>query len=834
MTKSTFSGLTEAQVQERRKQGRVNSTTTKPSRTYWQITLENVFNAINILLFLIALALVLIGRYSDAFVYIAVVVLNMLVGLVQEIKAKLKLDSIATLTRPKAHVIRSGQELEIETSQIVEGDLLVVGSGDLIPADGQIVKGKLDLDESLLTGESDLMPRAVSEKVYAGSVVVTGQAYFVAEKIGDVSLANQITANAKTYRRRQTPIQKEINLFIRVLFLVAFLIGALLTLGSVLTQSPVEESLQIAAVVLGIIPNSLVVMINLAYAVGGVNLLGRGALIQQLNAVESLSNVDVLCLDKTGTLTTNRLLIEKITTKSGSETKVKQWLGDFCASLTDLNKTTQTLLNHTPGRNLEVETEIPFNSAYKWSGLTFKLLKLKEKSTPSSLILGAPEVLAQHLNLTPEQTEQTLKAQNKGHRVLYFVGSDNQLQTPLNPKQPVLPPGLELLAIINFKSEIRSEAARTLAEFKRTGVDLKIISGDSPYTVKALATQIGLGQDLKVISGPEIDKLDQTAFSQIALEYDIFGRITPDQKRELVKTLRQNGKYVGMVGDGVNDVLALKQAHLAISMESGSQASRSVADIILLKNSFASLPVGLLEGQKIRHSLENIFQIYMIRVIYITFLILAASLAALAFPFTVKQSSLISILTAGLPALGLTLWARPQKPHKHGLIRSVLHFVLPASLTLAVFSTILFAGFSYVTYFNLINQFPTSAFSTEQIIRLTIDNALPTVRTVLTTFIILSGLILTGFVTPRFKWLAGGNQLSKDWRPTLLAFSLAVFYLLLLYYQPWRDFWDLAPLDGLYMLVILATTLAWAVTLQLFWRYRVFDRFLNLRLLPSK
>lgn len=827
-------GLTSSEVVSRIAAGRVNSFKQPGGRTYKRIIQENVFTFINILLAIIALMLVWVGRTGDGVIYFSVALLNIMVGLIQEIRAKQKLDSIADLVSPKTRVIRDGKEILIDSIQVVEGDLIVAGAGDLISVDGLITEGESSIDEAMLTGESDLIEKGVGQEVFGGTSVVTGRICFVARGVGADSLANQISSKAKVYERYLTPIQKEINITIRILFLIAVTLGAMVSIASYLSRMPLDESLQIAAVILGIIPNSLFAMINLSYALGGVSILQKGALVQKLNAVESLSNVDVLCLDKTGTLTTKNLILENIIPVSElTVPNLKDLLADFALNVTDPNATVEAITkkisdNQKGDHTWQVLEEVPFSSVYKWSAIRFQ---------NKCLILGAPEAILPEINMKEGELSKLQNLISKdleqGYRVLLLAdgSSSKPLAGDMGNHSPNLPEQLEILAVLVFSDQIRSEAKQTLRQFKEAGVSIKIISGDNPQTVLALAKQIEMGDNLHLVSGYDLRDYTETQWQEIVEKGDIFGRITPEQKEKILKTLMQNGHYTAMIGDGVNDVMSLRMANLGIAMESGSQVTRSVADILLLKDSFASLPEGLVEGQKIRNGLEDIFKIYLTRIVYLVLIIIAVRIVGLPFPFTVKQSSLIATFTAGIPAIGLALWSRPGQKKAQSLIDSVLHFVLPASTLLAVFATMLLSGLTLLS--SDISQnisdpsiFPKTALEVARGLR---DNS-PEFRTALTTFLILAGISLLIFVAPPSTKVAYGSKKRLDFRPTILALAIGFSFGLMFMFPPLVKFWDLIYLESWQILWIVVCLTGWLVSLQLFWKYKLLDRFLGINL----
>ena len=388
--------------------------------------------------------------------------------------------------------------------------------------------------------------------------------------------------------------------------------------------------------------------------------------------------------------------------------------------------------------------------------------------------------------------------------------------------QPMLPADLKPIGVISFSDELRPEAKETLAGFMQAGIKPKIISGDNPHTVAALAKQAGLPSDIQVISGPELSGMDDLQIAQAVEETTVFGRITPEQKEMLVNTLRDSGAYVAMIGDGVNDVLSLKRADIGISMQSGSAATRGVADIILLNDSFAALPAAFMEGQRIINGMEDIIRLFLTRAFYAALIILGSAVIAEAqlFPFIPKHASLLTLVTVGLPTFALAAWARPGVP-KHNLFKSITHFCIPAALTLAVAALAVYAIY-LMNYYYL----PENLTIAEE------HMAINTARSALTTVIIFMGLLLITFVEPPIHFLVGGDQFSGDWRPTITAVVMFVAYAMILLVEPLREFFELALLQVSDYAFLLMVALLWAVIVRVIWRNSLFERFLGL--LPQR
>ncbi len=806
-------GLSESEVLSRRAAGEGNDARLATSRSYRQILQENLFTVINIIFFAISLVMFKLGRFSDAVLVIIVIFGGVLVNIYQEIWAKRQLDRIALLSRPKATVIRSGQERQLDPSEIVRGDLLLLQPGDQIVVDGEVVgEGRIEVDESLLTGESDLIPKQAADLVYSGSFCVSGTACYCAQKVGSQTVAYRLMSGARAFRRSLTPLQVEINVVIRIFMLIACFLWMLVGISFLSSSYSANEIAQRFAVIAGLVPAGLLLAITLAYGLGAVRMLGQDVLIQQANAVESLSNVDILCLDKTGTLTTNQIHLEELRPIGISEAELRAGLGDYAANLSSGNRTSEAIAAACPGQSRYLKAEVPFSSARKWSAVAFD-----EAERRGVYLLGAPEVLLTTTGLlSPELADYIQSGVEQGLRVVLFAYSPDP--TVLQFDDPHLPPDLVPVGILRFSDRLRPEAYETLAGFAQAGIRVKIISGDNPQTVLALARQAGLGTEISMVSGATLEQMDSAQFAQAAETCTVFGRITPEQKARLVRELRRAGSYVAMIGDGVNDVLSLKQANLAIAMESGSKATRGVADIVLLKDSFGALPHAFLEGQRIRNGIQDVLKLFLVRTFCVTLLIFATSIVTDSFPLQNKQSAIVALLGVGFPSMCLPLWAKPGLLPRRSMVRSMLHFVVPATLTLTLVALLVYLFYLVVAVLNL----PPGASSAQ------INHAIP--RSALVAILVMGELLLIPFLKPPTAAWVGGEPLSGDRRYSIVAGALLLLYLLVVSLPPLRRFFELYPLDPIHYVFIGLVALEWCLILRMIWRTRFLDRFLGIDL----
>jgi cation-transporting ATPase E len=783
-------GLTEAEAAARRARGENNSTAVAPSRSYARIVFQNAVTPINVTLFAICVGLAVLGLFADSAMTASLVVANVVVGVFQEVRAKRKLDTISLLTRPTAVVIREGRTRTVDPEEIVVGDALVIRPGDQVLVDGDVLSADgLMVDESLLTGEPDLVPKRAGDRVESGTFCMTGSGAYRADKVGTDSLAQHLTAQAKKFRNSQTPLQREVGLVLRVMAVAvaALSVQVLTAYRDSATGMSVSESLRAAAVLVGLVPQGLSFMVTATYAMAVIRMAGSGALIQRINAVESTSNVNLLCLDKTGTLTTNELKLEEIKPLAGDATDVKVLLGDFCASVRTENRTIEAIRAGCPGRKRDIRGEAPFSSDRKWSALGFD---------DGVYVLGAPEMLEPAIGLESSlRAEWEAQAEN-GFRVLLFAraagAGDGDGNDAVISEQPRLPRKLAPLALISLRDELRPEAKETITQFAAAGIGIKIISGDSPETVVALARQAGFENEIRTVSGLSLDALSDKELKRVAEESTVFGRITPQQKERLIRLLRRRGRHIAMIGDGVNDVLAMKRADVAIAMRSGSQVTRSVADIVLLDDSFATLPKAFLEGQRVRRGMLDIIRLFLVRTLSVALVILACTLVASAFPTTPRQNGALAFATVGIPTLALAAWARPaQTPRR--LVLSSAHFVVPAAASIALATFGVYELFLWNSDVN-------------------------TARSALTTAAVLCGILLIPFTQPPTRAFVGGAELNGDWRTVLLAGAMVLLYVAILAIGPVRSFYELRVLSAPSYALIVLIVAAWAVALRAFWR----------------
>ncbi|MCB0164216.1 MAG: HAD-IC family P-type ATPase [Anaerolineae bacterium] len=831
---SAIQGLSAKEVVARRQQGQGNDVELSTSRSFKDIILANVFNPVNVVLYVIGAGLFLVGDARSAIATVGLIAFNAVVGIIQETRAKKQLDQIALLARAKITVYRDGQEQAVDPSELVLGDTLLIQAGDQIPIDGQIVgDGKIEVDESALTGESDLIQKTTGEKVLSGSFCVTGKTLVETTAVGEQSFANKLTKDAREFKLDQTPLQRQVNQLLRILLLLVLFFGFLAVLALFVLDLSVGFWLQIIAVITGSVSAGLLTLITLNYSWGAVRISQKGGLVQQINAVESLSNVTVLCTDKTGTLTANKIKYHDLYPIGLDQPELERLVADFAASAGSTNKTSEAIIEGLPGSRRTVSDEVPFSSARKWSAIAFDDPALK-----GAYVLGAFEMLRDQLTMTDAAHRQLQTWSDEGLRVLVFAGNREVTTLHDTAGEPALP-ALNLLGVISFSDELRPHLQETLSSFTSNGVKLKVISGDNPQTVAALAKQAGLPGDLKAVSGPELAEMSAGQFAQVAGEATVFGRITPQQKEALVEALQGQGEYVAMMGDGVNDVLSLKRANMGIAMESGSSATRSVAAMILLGDSFEAMPEALTEGQRIVNSIQNILKLFMVTVFALMLLIIGISFLQLGFPFTTLQSTLLSFFSRGAPPLILALMARPGRLDE-SLYSNLLHFTLPASLLMFVFGLFIYIGAFFAIQNNLAQVVVTpevlaelQRYTAVSYEGLTDEGfrdlaTLLTAQTALTIFFALTGILVMLFAEPPLKWFAGGAAYHGNRIVGLAAIALFVAFFVVLSITPLRAFFQIVPLPFIFYVVIGLVIGVWLFLQRTVWRNRWFSRFLDI------
>jgi cation-transporting ATPase E len=673
-------GLTAEQVAERVARGQTNVSSERTSRTLGEILRANLITRFNFILGALLVVILAFGQPQDALFGI-VLVANALIGIVQELRAKRTLDRLAVLNAPTVRVIRNDASSEIAVAEVVLDDLIEVRTGDQIAADGVVRANEgLQVDESLLTGEADPVDKKPGDQVLSGSFVVAGSGRYQATAVGDDAYARKLTAEAKRFSLARSELMDGIN---RILRYVTFAIppaAALLLFSQLHAMTTFRDAVSGAvAGLVGMVPQGLVLLTSIAFGVAAVTLARRNVLVQQLPAVEGLARVDVVCFDKTGTLTDGSVVFDRVE-RLDDQAPVEAALGALAAD-ENRNATLDAVARAFPSPDGWVRVgAVPFSSARKWSASSFG-----DKGT---WVIGAPELVLPESESTVIARAAALAA--TGQRVLVLAHSDSAVDGEQ------LPPGVKPVALVILTEQIRADAAETLAYFAKQGVICKVISGDNPKTVGAVAARVGMtGADVPYDARqlPE----DAAAMGEILETNSVFGRVTPHQKQAMVKALQVRGHTVAMTGDGVNDALALKLADIGIAMGSGAPATRAVAQLVLLDGRFSTLPGVVAEGRRVTANIERVANVFITKTVWATVLAIAVSALLWPYPFLPRHLTIIDTLTIGVPSFFLAL-APNYRRYVPGFVDRVLRFAIPAGVIVAAS---VFAGYAIVRAANL-------------------------------------------------------------------------------------------------------------------------------------
>ena len=690
-----MTGLTDEQVNARIAEGKVNADENPNTRTYKQIVRENTLTFFNFLNLVLLVLVLLVGSYKNAF-FVCIIIINTLIGIAQEIRAKKTIDKLAILTARKSVVIREGQKWTVPTEELVLDDVVCLKTGDQVPADARILEGSLEVNESLLTGESDNLPKNEGDELFSGSFVTSGEACCQIIHVGKDNYAAQITSEAKEFKRHNSELKNSLNAILKVISIIIVPLGALLfykqyyIVGDTFRDSVVS----MVAGVLGMIPEGLVLLTSVALTLGALVLANKKTLVQELYCIETLARVDTLCLDKTGTITEGTMCVERVepyvstgrveTAATESEPAespeaeaqgqvaadpafgddINTVMGNMMYVLKDQNATIDALRKRFPAKqDMTPEHVIPFSSDRKYSGAVFE-----EKGT---YLMGAAQFLFPEDN--EELTEKCQAYAEEGLRVLVLAHSSQ------NAEGTELPEGLEPLALMLLTDVIREEAPDTLAFFDSQEVDLKVISGDDPVTVAAIARRAGLKNADSYVDATTLTT--EEALQDAVAQYSVFGRVTPQQKKAMVQALQAQGHTVAMTGDGVNDVLALKEADCSIAMAQGSDAAKNIANVVLLDSNFASMPHIVNQGRRVVNNIRTAASMFLIKTMFSVMLSLLTIFFGNAYPFEPIQMSLISACAVGIPTFLLAQENNYEKID-HTFLRHVFINAFPAAITI--------------------------------------------------------------------------------------------------------------------------------------------------------
>ncbi len=778
-------GLTEIEVEQRVAIGRVNRDTSK-QRSDVDVIISNVFTYFNLVLFgLIGILLVLAvteqktDHLQDAAFVGIVVLANVLVGTFQELRATRNLRQLVALTAPTATVVREGFEKEIFATDVVEDDLLVLRSGDQVVADGPIVWDEAELDESILTGEASSVRRGPGDELESGAFCVGGSCYYRATRVGDESRAVRETRDARELKRTETPLQLRFKRILDGLIVGTAILGLLILISFLITGREFDEAVKATiATATSVVPEGLMLGFTVAFAVGALRVSRMGAIVQDNTAVEALNYLDTICLDKTGTITANRLQVDDVRWAPGGRA-LAGWLGAFALSTSANNKTAEALsVAFAPQSNGAVlMDDEPFNSERRWSAARLRL-----DSEERVFVLGAPERLLRAASGDDAEARAELVAE-------YELAAQRGLRGVVFAEAAAMPdaetdtlPQLRVVALVTVADELRPEIADAFRMMDDLGIEPKIISGDNPATVAALVQQLGIRLAGGLITGAQLERLSADEFADAVEENSVFGRIAPQQKERIVSALQANGHYVAMVGDGANDVRALRQADVGVAMESGANTAKGVAAIVLRNDSFEALVKGSGIAQSVLGNASQLSKLFVTKSFYAFLIIFISNMMGLEFPFLPRHGSLTALFTLGVPAVFITL-TKPPRAAGHNFLSSTMRFAIPASLALAV---------SAVAVHLL----------TEGILGRPVEDA----RTLVSTTIGIVGLAYMVEVI-------GYQGATRDnlMRPALVTFfgiALLGVFILTLYTPPLRNFFDFSPLSAAEWAIVVVAVIA--------------------------
>ncbi|HEX8487834.1 MAG TPA: HAD-IC family P-type ATPase [Propionibacteriaceae bacterium] len=865
-------GLTSSEAEARRRRGEHNLSAVGSSRGYLRIVRTNVLNLYNGILFGIGGALLALGRYSDAFISAGIGVLNALISTVQEIRAKRQLDRLQLAERGTVVVVRDGRDVEVGPEDVVRGDVVRVRIGDPVVVDGPVLEGAVEVADSVLTADTDAQLRGPGDELLSGTRCVGGGGLQLARDVGAASYVHRLTVEAQRTSGGTTALQRRIAFCVRLVMVLVILMTGAILLEAALEGMSLERVVQITAVLSGLVPYGLFLLIVLAYTAGAVTASRRGALVQRVNAVESMSSVDVICCDHVGTLTTGRLTVTHVEVLGGHDVdEVATALGSMGRSTSATDRVNSALARHFPGEAVPGGEDMRFGSSSERSAV---------RTGDVTWVLGTPEALAGQLGghgpttgsitlsaasatalsaapatslsaapatalgaapatrVTHPATPRAAPFTNPGpgRRVLVFARAVEPAGTPAARASAAALPALEPLAVVTLADELRSEAADTIARMSEAGVALKILSRDDPGTVAALAARLGLpdstpvdARDLRRLPDAELD-------ARVARDAVVLGNVDPEQKERIVASLGRQGRHVALVGDGVHDLRALQAAHVAVAMRSGSAVAREVADIVLTDDSLAALLPTRTEGRRIISGIAVSAQLFLTRVATQALIIVTITMLGLGFPYSPAQTGL-TLFTVGLPTIFLTAWARPSAPDER-LLLNLARFILPAAVITSGCAVVIYT-FLYTTISRgfddpdirdrLIAEFQNYTDLTYGVDASFVNDAAALgAQTGLSTFVSLASIVLILFLAPPHRLFAAWTRPVADRRPAILVVALLVGLLTALVVPVFRDYFGLTRPAAIVYQTALPMLLIWFLAVTAAFRFKVMDRLLGL------
>lgn len=661
-------GLSEKEILLRQEQGLTNAAPESITKTTWQIVQENVFTVFNAFNLGIGICLALVGAWANM-VFLAIILTNILIGIFQELHAKRLVESLTLISAIKANVIRGSKECEVPVEELVLDDITVLRTGKQVCADSIVVYGEIEVNESLLTGESDTIVKRLGDTLLSGSFVVSGTCYAKVEHVGADNFISKLALGAKKHKKITSELLTSMRKVTKFTGFFIIPVGILLFLETfyIRSNSITLSVVLTSAALLGMLPKGLVLIISISLATGVIKLSKKNILVQEMHCIETLAHVDMLCLDKTGTITEGKMRVLDVIPlgESVMPVSIEEAASCFTSAMDDNNATFMALKEHFSSSEMsyKILSKTPFSSQRKWSGVTIENL--------GTIVFGAPEIIM-GIDFIP--TKDIVRAQKSGQRILFFGFTTEVL------KDDALP-SVKAVAAVSFCDPIRTNAKETLSFFKKEGVDIKIISGDNPLTVSSIAQQAGLEGYNSYIDMTGICTEEEV--KEAAAKYKIFGRVTPNQKSQLVKALQAQGHTVAMTGDGVNDVLALREADCSIAIGAGSDAARQISQLVLLDSDFSALPDIVMEGRRVINNITRVAGIFFIKTIYSVLLSLFSILTLSAFPFIPIQITLIDGVIEAFPAFFSSFEPSRKKP-EGAFLDTVIKKALPYSLMILI------------------------------------------------------------------------------------------------------------------------------------------------------
>ena len=776
-------GLSSEEVKKRKVSGRSNDTDDQSSRSYLDILIKNLATPFNLILFILGALLIVMPEkpdYINAMAATGVILFNVLISTIQEMKAKRRLDKIALLMRPKVKVMRDGRIVEIDRSDIVMDDAIYLSPGDQAQVDGIIVDERmLEMDESLLTGESSTRRKHEGDTVYSGSYCISGECWFIVNKVGEDTFSSKMLRSAKKFEKKKTPLQVETNAVTEMLMILAFIFLALLVVLNIFRNIDVVDSLRQAVIVLDIVPIALFLLITLTYMIAAVRMADSGVLLQNSSSVESMSHVDTVCMDKTGTITTNNLVFNDIDYISADRGEVDRLVKEFVSTTGSRNRTIIAIEDKYGKGDYELDDEVQFSSDRKFSAV-----RVKNGDSYDTIIMGAWPFLKDHVKEQDGIEEKLSALSSKGLRSVVFLSGGS---APLHSGEDIVLPDLTVLAVISIIDEVRPDCKEILQQFSENGIDIKVISGDDPETVDAIFKIADIPGERKIISGEELSAMSPEEYEKTVVETNIFGRMRPEQKEKVIETLRKKDKYVAMVGDGINDVRSIKQAQVGVAVQSGSGAARSVADMVLVNDNFMALPKAIIEGKRTVSGMRDILKLYLMRNFTLAFLVLVLLLFLNKTPLLPIQNTVYAFLTVSIAAFLMTLWAKPSD-NKDLVLPSVMRYVIPTAITTTVLAFAVYCVF-YNADFDIAaaiaGMVENSGWSEAELRENLGINGSGwdeiVGRNAMIAFLILAGISQLFILFPISKRMSIDGKRTSDWKP--LALGLLLFGVVIALYN---------------------------------------------------